>query len=602
MTGDAARGGPASGAMPPALLDSLSDGVLVIASDGAVRLANPAFRRMFDLGDADLGERDFGSLFVLREGLDEFTEAVLDAAARGGDVARRLVRIAPADGESRSLTVTAAPLAGEHGTGCAVVVTVSDVTEIRELREREVEQAGVIAAQLDELRGAYRDLEARNEALQALTRRVRTVRGVAAGCVMVLFVGIGAWHLRPLDAFDTLIGAARAPAATAAGAPGAAGDGRAPFVVAPREFSSTIDLRGTLSPGRISEVISPIESHVRAVHAAPGDVVEAGASLVDLDTGPLAAALRQAEVDDIQARERLAELEDWDAGPDMTRARRALRQAEIALDAAALSLDRTRFLFGEGLVPATQAEEAERGYASRTEDVADAVRELERVAAKGTGDALRVVRLQAQSAAERLRAARERADQARVTAPTGGVVIVAEGPQTKPLARGRAVSQGELLLSVADMDRLAVVTAVDEIDLHRVRPGQMAWITGPGFAGIRVGGRVERVATRASAQRGRGGPQFGITVLLDPLDEAARGRVRVGMSAFVTVVVHARPDALLVPLTAIGRSADGAPALRVRDPATGEVSERTVETGLTTLDSVEVTGGLDAGEIVMVPW
>ncbi len=580
----------------PALLDTLSDGVLVIDFDGAIRSANPAFCRMFDLEDDGWAGQDFGALFIIADGLDEFTEAVLDAVAKRGDVERRLVQIT-ARGETRSLTVTAAQLTAPRG---AVIVTVSDISEIRELREKEVQQAARIAEQLGELREAYRDLESRNTALAALTRRVRTVRGAAIGCTAVLFLGIGTWYLQPLD---PLISAVRAPTPAATDV---LPDTRTPFVVTPQVFNSTIALRGNLSPGRIAEIVSPIESHIHTVHVASGDRVDAGAALVDLDTGPLATELRQAEVDNIQAHERLAELEDWDNGPEMTQARRALRQAEVDLDDAAVELSNSQLLFDEGLIPATQYKDAERDTAKKEQAVADAARELEKVAAKGTGDALRVVRLRAQSATERLQVAEERVTQAKVTAPISGVVLAPEGAQAKPLARGRAASQGELLLTIADLDRLAVVTSIDEVDLHQVQPGQAAEITGPGFAGIRVGGEVDRVAARAQTGRGRGNPQFEIVILLDPLDPVARGRVLVGMSAFVTIVVHARPEALLVPLAAIGQHGRGQEGgtgqLRVMDASTGEITTRTVTTGLTTLDSVEVTAGLAAGETVMVPW
>ncbi|MCY4261046.1 MAG: PAS domain-containing protein, partial [Rhodobacteraceae bacterium] len=82
------------------LLDNLSDGVLVIDIDGAIHLANPAFCRMFGLEEDGWAGQDFGSLFVLAEGLDEFTAAVLDAVAQRGAVETRLVQVI-ADGTSR---------------------------------------------------------------------------------------------------------------------------------------------------------------------------------------------------------------------------------------------------------------------------------------------------------------------------------------------------------------------------------------------------------------------------------------------------------------------------------------------------------------------
>jgi len=73
------------------------------------------------------------------------------------------------------------------------------------------------------------------------------------------------------------------------------------------------------------------------------------------------------------------------------------------------------------------------------------------------------------------------------------------------------------------------------------------------------------------------------------------------MSAYVEITIHSRPEALLVPLTAVFQSGNTA-RLKVLDSETGEIRDREVQTGVTTLDSVEVTAGLDAGDKVVVPW
>lgn len=577
------------------LLESLSDGVMVIGFDGTVGLANAAVFRMFGLDpDATVG-RSFGELFIAFGGFDEFTQIVLDAVAERGDMVRRVTRVRVGE-ESRSLSVTTSCLTAEdreRGTveRVAMIVVVSDITEVRELREIELRQAEVIETQLDELRGAYRDLEARNEAFSAMTKRVRRARAAAMLFVLVLFLAIGTWYVRPLDYFT----------ATAALDPGPdAGDPGtlAIMTVEPRAFRSTIALQGNLAPGRVAEIVSPIESHVSAVHASPGDHVAAGAPLVDLDTGQLAADHRRAQVEHIKARDRLVEIEAWEDSADMARARRALRRAKIALDDAERHLGRTAFLLEQGLVPASQHEDAQRQRQNRVLDLEEAERELKAVKARGGEEARRVARLEARTAEDRLRTHEEKLDLARVTAPMAGVVMASDGPRARPLAKGRPVAQGELILSVADLERLSVVTKVDEVDVRKVEAGQRAWITGPGFPGLRIEGAVTRVSSRADPKRRRGTPQFEVVAALDRLAAEARDRLRVGMSAYVTIVVHDRPVALLVPIGAVEQQG-GKAWLRV---LAGETPERrAVELGLTTLDSVEVVAGLSAGDRVVLP-
>ena len=579
------------GGLHEALLENLSDGVLAVGFDGSVRMANAAFCRMFALDPDGAAGRSFGELFIASEGFDEFTRIVLDAVAKRGEIARRVARI-HAGGEIRSLSVTTSCLmAGEERA--AAIVVVSDITEIQELREIELRQAKVIETQFGELRGAYRDLEARNEALSHLTGRVRAARVAATVLAAGLMIGIGVWQIRPLDLF----GGAPAADARSGAAPGAAPT----MTVAPTALRSTVALRGRLAPGRVVSVVSPLESHVSAVHAGPGQRVARGDLLVGFDTGRLAAERRRAEIAHIKARDRLAALENWENGAEMQRARRALRRAGIALEDAERRLTRTAFLFEQGIVPSSEREQAGRGRENRRLDFEAAGRELAAVAAKGGADARRVARLELETARTRLREHEAKLGQATLRAPIAGVVLAAEGRNSKPLARGRAVAQGELLARIADFERLSVVTRVDEVDVRKIAAGQRASVTGPGFPGLRMEGTVERVSSRADGGRGRRStPQFEIVVALDRLEAAGRARLRVGMSAHVEIVVHSRPAALLVPIGAVEQEG-GAAWVRVVGPDGGAAERRTVVLGLTTLDAVEVVEGLVAGDKVVTP-
>jgi len=154
------------------------------------------------------------------------------------------------------------------------------------------------------------------------------------------------------------------------------------------------------------------------------------------------------------------------------------------------------------------------------------------------------------------------------------------------------------MLSIADLERLSVVTSVDEVDVRKVEAGQRAWITGPGFPGLKVEGAVARISSQAGGRaRRRRAPQFEVVVALDRLDADARDRLRVGMSAYVTIVVHHRPAALMVPIDAVEHGG-GQAWLRVL--ADGGAERRAVRLGLTTLDSVEVVEGLSPGDEVVL--
>ena len=580
------------------LLENLLDGVMVIGFDGSVRLANAAACRMFGLRPEEVVGHRFGEVFVRFEGFDEFTQMVLDAVQNRNGVERRVARVR-IDDAVRSLSVTTSYLTAAREGGPApvgVIAVLSDITEVMELRETALRRAKVIERQLGALQDAYRDIEARNEALSLMTKKVQVARVAATLFVVGLFVAIGAWHVQPLDFFRETV------------TPGAfarleAGEPAAPrtMTVEPGELRSTISLRGRLAPGRVVKVVSPLESHVSEVRVRYGQRVAAGDALVELDTGQLASEHRRAHVEHIKALEALEALDDWENGAEMTGARRGLRRAKMALDSEERQLRRTAFLLKQGIIPASEHEEARRRHESRKLDFEAARRELEAAKAKGGGDARKVAQLEAENARARLHEHDRKLGLAEVRAPIPGIVVAAERDRDKPLARGRPVAQGELLLSIADFERIAVLTRVDEVDVGKIRADQRAWITGPGFPGLRLEGTVTHVSSRAdnNSSRRRNSPQFEIVVALDRLEAMDRERLRVGMSAYVTIVVHDRPAALLVPIDAVERR-DGATWVRVLDRGTGAVEERAVALGLTTLDSVEVVEGIEAGEEIVL--
>lgn len=73
------------------VLDNLLDGVLVVGAGGRIETLNPAAERILGLQPGAASGGSFAELLIAREGLDEFTELILAATARGSDPERRVV-------------------------------------------------------------------------------------------------------------------------------------------------------------------------------------------------------------------------------------------------------------------------------------------------------------------------------------------------------------------------------------------------------------------------------------------------------------------------------------------------------------------------------
>ncbi len=172
-----------------------------------------------------------------------------------------------------------------------------------------------------------------------------------------------------------------------------------------------------------------------------------------------------------------------------------------------------------------------------------------------------------------------------VRAPFAGVVL------TTHIEEGEVTAPGTPLLVMADDEEVHVDADLDEADLGRVRTGMPAEVSFDAFPSDRFVGRVTEIAPSVTQDlRGNRAISMRLSLTRDP-------RFRVGMSADVDVVVATRERVLAVtPGAVMGRGTDR--SVYVLDGSA--VRRRSVTTGVSTWEAVEVTGGLREGERVVV--
>ena len=578
------------------VFDHLLDGVMVVKQGGEITVLNPAAARILGVSAEKAAGSTFIELFFAREGFEELTDLILDAVGGDGEGGRQVVTLLAADA-ARSLSVATSyigsgtDVAGETG---ALIAVFSDITELRELRETELRMAKAVEAQHAELQTAYRQIKERNETLAVMLKKVQVARLLATTVVIAVFLGAGAYVWQPLDLFRAAFG----PSVVSLAAAGV-GEGLRTIVVEPQPLRETIALVGKLAPWKTVTVTSPIESRVSAVYFQYGQEVEEGDLLVEIDTSEVVRKHRRAQVTYINALEALETVRDWNNGPEMAAARRTLARARIALESQETRLKRTAFLLEQGLIPASQHEEAERQHRRQLLDFEAARQDLEAASARGSEESVDKAVLELSSAEEEVWELAKSAGQGRVHASVSGVVLASSRSGAKVLAGGQSVDKGEALLEIGDFSRMAAVAMVDEVDVVVLAVGQTVLVTGNAFRDQRMRGTVTHVSSQPLAEV-RGATRFEVKVTLDPLEEDQRERLRTGMSCRLEIVIRNKDSALMVPIEAVERSGRSH-RLRVVNPDTGMVQQREVETGLTTLDLVEITSGLAPGDEIVVP-
>lgn len=170
----------------------------------------------------------------------------------------------------------------------------------------------------------------------------------------------------------------------------------------------------------------------------------------------------------------------------------------------------------------------------------------------------------------------------RVRAPMSGVVTA------RPVAVGAMAGEGVVLLELADLSTLWVDLHLFGADAGHVVPGAPVRVTRLAD-GKTVRTRLERVLPgMASASQS--------TIARARIDNTD-GRWRPGAAVTARVTVAQQPVALAVPLTAL-QTVQGREVVFVRE---GDVYQaRPVETGSRDARQVEIVGGIEPGEAVVV--
>ena len=578
------------------ILAHMTDGVVSVDGEGRIMTFNPAAARLLGIAaDAALG-RTLAEIFLSKDGFDEFSQAIFDTVQGVDGEAKRIVEVRTADAV-RLFTLTTSylqdlPTDGEGGADLGVIAVFADVTQIRALQDSERRLAKRLEEQHAELQGAYRDLEESNQTLAAALKKVQLARVAATVFVIGLFVVIGAflWN---------------SPLAPATAAPPASSVDLADadtITIVPERLVSTISVFGSLAPREEVLVTSPAAGKVAEAHFQYGEHVVAGQQLLRLDTTEIEREHRHALAAQIKAARNLAELEDWENNAEMARIRRDLSKARLALDNQKNNLEQTDFLLGQGIVSAAEHEAAERQYQSQLLDYSMLERDMQTVLAKGDAQAQEVARLELESAGVRVQYLEGTLARATVVAPLAGVLLKPAGLDGSCdevlLIKGQVVSQGQHLFTIGDVDGLSVNGWVDEVDVDKISVSQRVLVRGDAFPGLELGGAIAHVSRQARQESAREAPTFAFVAVLEGLAAGERARLRLGMSVAVEIVVSDKPDALLVPISAVQVVGDEA-WLHVRE-SNGDIERRRVETGTTTLSEVEILGGLSAGDDVLL--
>ena len=392
-----------------------------------------------------------------------------------------------------------------------------------------------------------------------------------------------------------------------------------------QDLSSLVTASGEIRPRNYVNINSQSFGKIVEIAVQEGERVRRGQVLLRME-----AVQAGAEVEASRAGVSSLESAVQAAEASLKTAEAELRRNKADFDRATLNWERAQSLFKDQLI-------SQQEYDTRKADFESAQASVALAEA-------RVNQAKAELARSRSNLLQSRATLTRVadvlqktiyTSPIEGVVTnlpVHVGEQSVP---GIQNSPGSFLMTVADMSEVTAEVKVDETDIVNVKMGQPAEVTIDAFPNQTFKGRVTEMGTtalvrstgRSTAELQTGTQEakdFKVVITLDN----PPGIVRPGLSTTARVTTATREKVLAIPIQAltIRRKADIEAAERASKgektakaatvAATSENKDKEewqgvfvvkdgqarfqkVETGITGVTDIEITGGLDAGQKIV---
>ena len=320
-----------------------------------------------------------------------------------------------------------------------------------------------------------------------------------------------------------------------------------------RDLKQTSVINGTITPVLSTEIRSEVSGRISRVLVEAGAEVAAWQPLIELDQSTLKVQLDDARLGVVGAR--------------------------LRTERAELEFKRLSSLAAKALVTEKERKEAEISFRLAENDTASQearVRLLENSLAKGV-----------------------------ITAPYAGRVLSVAARPGMIVTGADAGREGNTLLELADLTRLRVEAAINEVDVAVLTPDMPVEITFESVPEAKASGRITFIAPAAgkaaggnTATGGSGGAggssggsrDFPLQIAIDQ----SHPRVRPGMTARVHIVTATSPQALSVPHPAVfNDQASGDWFVFVRAPeAKAEPVKTKVELGVRDDSHVEIKSGL----------
>jgi HlyD family secretion protein len=326
-------------------------------------------------------------------------------------------------------------------------------------------------------------------------------------------------------------------------------------VVKKDDLRITVGATGVVTPYIEVEVKSKAGGEIISFPFEEGDSLKKGETAVRLDPETEKSRVNQARA-------------------DLLSAEAALEKARITLKDQELKLKRQKSLFDDKVV-------------SR-QDLDNAV-----ILVEMTKSDVKIAEAGLIRAEEALKEAEDRLEDTEIKAPLSGTILKKYAEEGQVIASTTSsVSEGTLIFTMADLERIYIEALVDETDIGRVRPDQTVAVTADAYPLRTFRGNVVRIAPQGQVDS-----TITVFEVIIEIADSEKSMLKPMMTANAEILTRLREGVLIVPSEAVRAVEDETGVYKIVD---GQLLWTPVSPGMSNGTHTEIEGEVREDEEVLL--
>ena len=397
-------------------------------------------------------------------------------------------------------------------------------------------------------------------------------------------------RVRGFDRNSWLIAALATPLAIYAVGCGGAEKEKEPVVTVqaappePASISEVVSAEAVVYPVQQSIITPKITSTIREFQVQRGSKVHKGQLLAILENADLEAAAQQSKGEFEQAEAGYATTVEAGVPQEMQKAELDAAAAKAGYEAQQKVYDSRKELFQQGALPRRDLDAAQVALAQAKTQSDVAERQLADLKRLGEQQALKSAKGQLTAARGKLMGSTAALSYSEIRSPIDGVVT------DRPQYPGELAAANQPLMTLMDLSKLIAKAHISRVEASSLKVGDAAEVRTAGVDDA-IRGRVSLVSPALDP----GSTTIEVWVEVTKPDP----RLKPGMTAQVCMVAKTVKDALVVPASAVFKTADAADYVMVAG-SDQRAHQKLVKVGIRNGDRVQIVSGVDAGEKVIV--